>query len=343
MMTTTGRYGMLTGARGRISALAATLAALGLMGLPGCRKASKPAPGGRAEQAAPSGSPGKTAQDRTAPARQVASTDAAAPASRPAEPDRPAAARTSTFYGAVPAPKAGPSVEGPGVSEWIAERVRRAKAGERELVRLPLAQRSMGWGCECPMHFVGTSTGTGTGHWVSLTVGSALETSDTREGWVRVAEGYFTGRRVTEDLRDKNKEPPEYLYHPWEFHVLRSRAARDDTESHSDADAATAVVLDAKHFAVPVPALNDARPWLTIAQTIPLHQPNALATAQATVERLQRAGFPQAEFLDSRQAKELFCCYLLVVSGRHPTQAEAVRQARALKAKRFSAYARRGW
>ena len=99
---------------------------------------------------------------------------------------------------------------------WQAERLSRAKTGQPEWVRLPLAFRSMGWGCPCPMVFVGTNTSMFTmGPWLSLTyVDGVVPPSPGPAGEVVVAEGRFLGKTERLDLQPEGEDIPELLWAP---------------------------------------------------------------------------------------------------------------------------------
>lgn len=154
------------------------------------------------------------------------SSDSAVKAARPV----PLSASTFTFFASVRKAEQGTELEGPGIVRWVETRVRNARQGKRELVRIPLAQRSEGWGCRCPTHFIGRSVDRGGGPWIQVAAKSKVDTKTTRAGWVKVAEGYFTGRKIRQDLRGRDKQPPEWLYTLWEFHVLRTWPYKPDTE-----------------------------------------------------------------------------------------------------------------
>jgi hypothetical protein len=51
---------------------------------------------------------------------------------------------------------------------------------------------------------------------------------------VLIAEGYFTGRRVTRDLRDGAGEPEEWIYKLWEFRVTRVRLLPEGHEVYDE-------------------------------------------------------------------------------------------------------------
>ena len=97
----------------------------------------------------------------------------------------------------------------------------RARQGRPELLQISLVRRSVGWGCDHPWYFVGTSPHTGDGP-VSIEVdGEDILPASGREGWVRMVEGYLTGvvkPWKSEDSEDGEEDCGQDLY---EFHVLR--------------------------------------------------------------------------------------------------------------------------
>ena len=54
----------------------------------------------------------------------------------------------------------------PHIETWMKERLNNAKKGKREMVEFPMAVRSRAWGCRCPYHYMGISTGTREGPWI---------------------------------------------------------------------------------------------------------------------------------------------------------------------------------
>ncbi|HKS27303.1 MAG TPA: hypothetical protein VJS44_05760 [Pyrinomonadaceae bacterium] len=108
------------------------------------------------------------------------------------------------------------------VASWVTERVRRARSGRRERVRLPLVRRSDGWGCICPYYYIGLSTNTAVGNfWIEPRFQRQAQRPS--KNMIVVAEGYFTGRRLTRDLRTNDSQPEEWIYKLWEFRVSRVR------------------------------------------------------------------------------------------------------------------------
>lgn len=224
---------------------------------------------------------------------------------------------------------------------WIKARARTAKKGKPELVRIPVAYRSMGWGCRCPDNYIGTGTDAAEGPWIKL-VGSAGPPYDYSErlGTVVVAEGYFTGRRVEEDLRDGPDSPKEWLYKLWEFKVVRMRRFRDARA----ADAKLHVLLDGASAARKVAPLGDDKRWLVIVDSVRLTDKRSARRAARVKKRLIAKGFSSAQVFDSRAAWRLFCCYRVVVAGRYATKKQARAVARRARARRFrGVYVKQGW
>ncbi len=137
----------------------------------------------------------------------------------------------------------GPSADqGEAVGRWITQRVNNARQGTRDLVRLPLAFQSDGWGCLCPTNYVGTDPMGHTGgetwlrvinesgdafpeipsHPISDGEGGTVESS---EGMAVLVEGYFTGD-VHREVLSVN-----YKYNVSEFVVTRIvRRLRDGAD-----------------------------------------------------------------------------------------------------------------
>ncbi len=235
---------------------------------------------------------------------------------------------------------------GPGVSDvpaltkWIAARAAAAKKGEPDLVRIPIAFRSMGWGCQCPNAFLGDNVGSHNGGdtWLSVLAakGQKLPTVG-REGLMVVAEGTFTGKRVKEDLRDGKDGPKEWIYQLWEFEVLRTR-------SYRESDAKVQIVLPGKELKVKVAPLADERPWIVVVESYPSTDKRSAARAEALKQKLVKDGFAAAEVFESRRAERLFCCYQVVAAGRFKTKAEAMASAKSVRAKKYKdVTVRQGW
>ncbi len=131
--------------------------------------------------------------------------------------------------------------DGSASAAWIAERVQRARAGHRDLVRLPLVFHSDGWGCTCPLNYLGTDP---ISHnpgetWLNIDnqsgaefpaipsrqEGEAGERFTMSEGMVVRVDGYFTG-----DVEHVEMEDGESNYDLHEFRVTRihNRMRRPD-------------------------------------------------------------------------------------------------------------------
>jgi hypothetical protein len=128
----------------------------------------------------------------------------------------------------------GPNADNsPEVARWMMERARRSRRGRPERVRFPLVRKSTGWGCICPDYYIGLSTATtGGGTWVEPRFSRPL--ARPRRNMIVLAEGYFTGRRLTRDMRDHSGEPEEWIYKLWEFRVVRVRLLPESHEFYDE-------------------------------------------------------------------------------------------------------------
>lgn len=104
------------------------------------------------------------------------------------------------------------------VEPWVNKRMENIKKGLKETVEMPLAVRSLGWGCQCPMHYIGVGTTVKEGPWIAPVFPDDF-TGAGDEGLAIVVTGYFSGQWITEDLRNANGEPAEWLYKMPEFIV----------------------------------------------------------------------------------------------------------------------------
>jgi hypothetical protein len=135
-----------------------------------------------------------------------------------------------------PSPSSGPLVsDGEAVARWIAERARLAAVGRGELVRLPLVQKSDGWGCVCPDFYVGVDatyhSGGDTFVRPRFAEGVSMPAPRTHpaegypderasDGVIALVDGYFTGERGRFVDGD--------TFYPWVFHVVRVGARISD-------------------------------------------------------------------------------------------------------------------
>ena len=128
----------------------------------------------------------------------------------------------------------GPNADNsPEVARWMMERARRSRKGRPERVSFPLVRKSTGWGCICPDYYIGLSTATtGGSTWIEPRFTRPL--SRPMRNMIVIAEGYFTGRRLTRDLRDSSGEPEEWIYKVWEFRVTRVRLLPENHEFYDE-------------------------------------------------------------------------------------------------------------
>ena len=223
----------------------------------------------------------------------------------------------------------------------VKARIKAARQGQPELVRIPVVYRSMGWGCECPDNFIGTSTGTKEGPWIKIVGPVGLPYRyEQRLGTSAVAEGVFTGKQVTEDLRGGPDGPKDYIYKLWEFKPRLMRRLRDGR----DADARLHVLLDGAQNARKVAPLTGDKKWLVIINSLPLADKRSARRAETIKQKLIAKGFAGAEVFDSRAASKLFCCYRVVVAGRFASKKEARAAAKLARRARFrGVYVKQGW
>lgn len=136
-------------------------------------------------------------------------------------------------------------IDGPPAARWVDARLAAARTGHGDLVQLPVATASAGWGCTCPSHFVGWSPDVGDGpSWLDLTLtpGVTLPEAGPR-GAVWMLEGTLTGN-VTRFEGD-----PGQWYSVREFVVTRLVAPHVSDAPRmrlvrEDAFACTSVVTD---------------------------------------------------------------------------------------------------
>ena len=238
-------------------------------------------------------------------------------------------------------PRQGDSAD-TGDEAWIAKRLKRAGQGKAELVRIPIAYRSMGWGCPCPDVYIGTGTDAAEGPWISLSKTSKGSPGAYNERWgtVVIAEGRFTGKRLIIDLRDGPDGPEEYRYEALEFEAWRMHRFNHKRDSEGTMQ----VLLASPESRRAVPLMTDSRPWLVVAASVPAVDKRASARAEKLRARLVRKGYANAEVLDTRATPLLRCCHRVVVAGRFVDAKAAHALARAVRRKGFkSAYARQGW
>lgn len=103
---------------------------------------------------------------------------------------------------------------------WLKERIENTQNGKVEMVSFPLAVRSLGWGCLCPVYYIGVNPNMAEGPWIYVHSNKKFPES-TREGLSLTVEGFFTGKNIEVDLRNEDGEPEEWLYIVPEFEVTR--------------------------------------------------------------------------------------------------------------------------
>lgn len=97
---------------------------------------------------------------------------------------------------------------------WIRERQTNAPYGKKEIIRVPLVRRSLGWGCDCPEFYIGRMiTGNILDQWLTVTYAKGIK--PLQNGDVVTAEGYFTGKKIEKVYEEDSR------YVLWEFFVTK--------------------------------------------------------------------------------------------------------------------------
>jgi hypothetical protein len=329
----------------------------------GCRSTA-PAAKATGEDAAATttsspGTPSVVASASAAPATSVAAPPASLDVTSPAdytEPTGPGYVVAMPAFGAlVNAPDRPEDAASPmaPLGGWMGARIRKARAGERELVRVPLFNMAP-CGCPCFDTFLGDHVDT-----MCESAGIALhplyEAPAVALGYnvVAIAEGYFDGKEITEE-RSSMVGPERFD----ELRVLRTRPPAayvpkeagagdggDDDEAppiaRADDRAVVLAVGDQAGLEVPAPA--DGRTFLLLEGSTPLAGgEKAFRSARDRADKL-RARFPHVELVDSRRVPGLFCCNYVVVLDRFATQHEASVAAAGAAKLGVTASSRRGW
>jgi hypothetical protein len=232
-----------------------------------------------------------------------------------------------------------PVTDGKAMEAWVRAR-EKAAANGAELVRVPLVRRTDGWGCICPEHYLGTSALNGTDSMTWITPVFAPTAPPLLPDRVVLAEGYFTGKRETFKA-DSTEEYDKVTVH--ELQVLRHRPLSGASDEDRPAvELSAAVLLPGKDAHQETPAPEDGNRFLLIATSIPLSD-KAAESAERERAKLAAKGFTAVEVLDTRRVPGLFCCHLVVVASRHPTEAVAKEAAAAAGRKGVKVLVRRGW
>ena len=224
------------------------------------------------------------------------------------------------------------------VKKWIARRKKNAETGKPELVRIPMAHRSMGWGCSCPFFLIGNDTSQEGAAWLEVQQGphSRLPSDVGRDGYVRVVEGYFTGKDTLDKVESEGEIISQYTLH--DFYVIRSRPYRNEE------DDVLKVLLSGDATSREIPAMDDDRPWLVIVASIPYGIKKASDQVARLIQELKSKGYENAAYFDSRSSPLLFCCFHVVVADRYQTSDDAQNTLKTLRPKGFKrAYVRKGW
>lgn len=288
-----------------------------------------------------------------------AATPPSSPAERAATPTvvpSPASAAASAGLPAVTfsAPREAPIPIDGDLRAWVRKRWQNAKAGKREMVRIPVTHR---WGgSSTPAVFLGA--------WDNVLMGGDGLSIEWGPGTIKltpsdylhapqnlVVEGWFTGEAVIQK-QDLTYDP--LVGDTFTFHATRSRVAAKVPHPvpRSPNSLLGALEVDAERVEVLLPPpeslrevslLQDGLPWFAVVASLPLLDTDVDAHAAKTRADLVAMGFERAEIIDSRQATGLFCCYRVVLGGRFASEGEA--QAAVAKAKKAfpMAYVRKGF
>jgi len=96
------------------------------------------------------------------------------------------------------------------LQSWVEARIDSAKNDVKEIVELPYVIRSTGWGCECPYYYIGVSTTTMDGVYVSPIAPRQMPFAPSSAGYNYIVTGYFTGKVKTKKYGEEKYDLPEF-------------------------------------------------------------------------------------------------------------------------------------
>lgn len=276
----------------------------------------------------PSLDAGSASSDSPSASVVASSSTSAAPPAVPSATEEPGT-RGKVATGDVPAGKDDPK------ASFVENRVRRAKAGETELVSFRAWE--CGPSCTCPPPCTLLLAEDGRETWLDLRDegGAALEVPD----WSRFdVTGRFTGRS-----RKSQGPLPEPVELP-EVRLVGEPSVVGTAMSPELDGPAPKVVLSGPEASKLVPKVKDDKPWLVVAGSFPLaDKDRADDEANKLFEKLGRLGIQDAERHDSRAFSALSCCFEVVTGGRFAEQKAAEARLKQLSAKGVKGYLKKGF
>lgn len=213
-------------------------------------------------------------------------------------------------------------------------RLQRAKAGTTELVSLRVWH--CGPSCTCPPPCLESVTEEYGSKWLDLVdaAGKPVAIPD----WTNAdVVGKFTGRT----RKAKGPSPEEHTL--LEFRTIGAPAMVNKAMAPEFEGVKAKVLLRGPLAEKVVPKVKDDRPYLVVVGSFPLSNADHEEAAAKFLKRVQDAGFPDAERVDSRAFSSLTCCFELVIAGRFPDVPSAESRRAALTAKRFHPYVKKGF
>ena len=263
----------------------------------------------------------------TAPTAPSAQNGAEAPTTVPTE-----SARATAMPRTDPA-DAGPDLPDDPKASFVENRVRRAKVGVTEIVSMRVWH--CGPSCTCPPPCIRTEDGAM--NWIDLVDadGKAVPLAD----WANAeVVGQFTGR-----TRKATGPSPEEHQLP-ELRIIGAPTVLGTAMAPELEGARSKVVLSGAAAAKSVAKVRDDRPYLVVVGSFALSDAQrSEVDAQKLLQKVQDAGFPDAERYDSRAFSSLACCFDIVLGGRFADAKGAEVRKNALAAKGIKAYVKKGF
>jgi hypothetical protein len=220
-------------------------------------------------------------------------------------------------------------------ASFVDNRVRRAKAGETEIVSFRAWE--CGPSCTCPPPCTMLLAEDGRETWLDLRDddGVAIKVPD----WSRFdVTGRFTGRS-----RKSQGPLPEPVELP-EVRIVGEPSVVGTAMSPELDGPAPKVVLSGPEASKLVPKVKDDKPWLVVAGSFPLaDRERADEEAGKLFEKLGNLGIQDAERHDSRAFSGLSCCFEVVTGGRFADQKAAEARLKQLSAKGVKGYLKKGF